>query len=45
LASLATAGVKTSEHDFSREHGSASSGEELLGIADNSFLTSSIVAG
>jgi len=45
LASLAMTGAKTSEHDFSSEHGSTSSGDDLDGMADSRRRTSSVVTG
>jgi len=47
LVSLAMAGVNTRAwaHDFSNEHGRTSSGDDLDGMLDNSFRTSSAVTG
>jgi len=45
LASLAMTGAKTSAHDFSSEHGSTSSGDDLDGVSDNKGRTSSVVTG
>ena len=41
LASLAMTGAKTSEHDFSNEHGSTSSGDHFDSMADSRQRTSS----
>jgi len=35
LASLAMTGTKTSEYDFSNEHGRMSSGDDLDGMVDS----------
>ena len=43
LASLAMTGAKTPEHDFSSEHGSTSSCDDLDGMADSGRRTSSVV--
>jgi len=43
LASLAMTGANASEHDFSNEHGSTSSGDDLDGMADSRRRTSSDV--
>ena len=45
LASLAMAGANTWAYDFSKEHGRTSSGDDLDGMPDNSFRTSSEVTG
>jgi len=45
LASLAMAGANTWAHDVSIEHGRTSSGDDLGGMPDNSFRTSSVVSG
>jgi len=45
LASLAMTGAKTLAHDFSSEHGSTSSGDDLDGIADSRRRASSVVTG
>jgi len=39
------AGTNTWVHDFSSEHSRTSSGDNLDGMADNSFRTSSVVTG
>lgn len=42
LASLAMAGVETAEDAFRSEHSSASSGDDLAGIADTSLTVTSV---
>ena len=43
FASLAMTGANTAEDAFRSGHGSASSGDDLAGIADSSRVTSSVV--
>ena len=45
LTSLAVAGMNTWAHDFSKEHGRTSSGDDMDGMLDNCFRTSSAVTG